>query len=36
MLGKPSRWKEIYDQNREVIGKDPLRLKPGMLLTLPS
>jgi len=36
MLGKPSRWKEIYDQNREVIGKDPLRLKPGMMLTLPS
>ena len=36
MLGNPSRWKEIYDQNRAVIGKDPLRLKPGMLLTLPG
>lgn len=36
MLGDPSRWKEVYDQNRAVIGKDPLRLKPGMLLTLPG
>jgi len=35
MLGNPSRWKEIYDRNRAVIGKDPLRLKPGMLLMLP-
>ena len=35
-LGDPSRWKEIYDRNRTVIGKDPLRLQPGMMLTLPG
>ncbi len=36
MLGDPSRWKELYNRNRAVIGNDPLRLKPGMLLSLPE
>jgi nucleoid-associated protein YgaU len=34
-LGKISRWSEIYQLNREAIGKDYDYLTPGMRLTLP-
>ena len=36
VLGNPARWKELYQRNRSVVGNDPMRLKPGMLLTLPE
>ncbi len=35
-LGKASRWVEIYDVNREVLGKDFNYLTPGMKLVLPD
>ena len=35
-LGKASRWVEIYDLNREVLGKDFNYLTPGLQLTLPD
>ena len=35
-LGKASRWAEIYDLNREVLGKDFNYLTPGTKLTLPE
>ena len=35
-LGKASRWVEIYDLNREVLGKDFNYLTPGMKLVLPD
>lgn len=35
-LGKASRWAEIYDLNREALGKDFNYLTPGMKLTLPD
>jgi nucleoid-associated protein YgaU len=35
-LGKASRWSEIYDLNREALGKDFDYLTPGMQLVLPS
>jgi len=35
-LGKAARWSEIYELNREAIGKDFDHLSPGMQLTLPS
>ena len=35
-LGKASRWAEIYDLNREVLGKDFNYLTPGMKLVLPD
>jgi nucleoid-associated protein YgaU len=34
-LGKVSRWAEIYQLNRETLGKDYDYLTPGMRLTLP-
>ena len=34
-LGKASRWSEIYDLNREALGKDFDYLTPGMQLILP-
>ena len=34
-LGKASRWQEIHDANREVIGDDPARLTVGMELRIP-
>ncbi len=33
-LGDGSRWKEIYDKNKSVIGKDPNKLKPGQVLRI--
>jgi nucleoid-associated protein YgaU len=35
-LGKAARWAEIYDMNREVLGKDFNYLTPGMKLVLPD
>ncbi|MGA2033879.1 MAG: LysM domain-containing protein [Thermoguttaceae bacterium] len=35
-LGKASRWAEIYEMNREALGKDFDYLTPGMQLTLPA
>ena len=35
-LGSQSRWKEIYELNKELIGKDPDLIQPGMELKLPS
>ena len=35
-LGKASRWAEIYDLNRDVLGKDFNYLTPGMQLVLPE
>lgn len=34
-LGAASRWPEIYALNRDTIGPDPHKIKPGMVLTLP-
>jgi nucleoid-associated protein YgaU len=35
-LGKATRWAEIYDLNREVLGKDFNYLTPGTQLSLPE
>ena len=35
-LGKASRWAEIYELNRDVLGKDFNYLTPGTQLTLPE
>jgi nucleoid-associated protein YgaU len=35
-LGKASRWAEIYELNRSVLGKDFNYLTPGMKLVLPD
>ena len=35
-LGKTSRWAEIYDLNREVLGNDFDYLRPGLELILPD
>lgn len=36
LLGDASRWKEIYALNKDVIGKNPDLIKPGMKLKLPG
>jgi nucleoid-associated protein YgaU len=35
-LGKASRWVELYEANRDVLGKDFNYLTPGMKLVLPD
>jgi len=35
-LGKASRWVELYELNRDVLGKDINYLTPGMKLRLPD
>jgi len=35
-LGKASRWAEIYEMNRDVLGKDFHYLTPGTKLALPA
>jgi nucleoid-associated protein YgaU len=35
-LGKPARWGEIYELNREAIGDDLDYLRPGTQLILPA
>ena len=34
-LGKMSRWKEIYENNKNVIGSDPNLILPGQKLVMP-
>ena len=34
-LGSGSRWKEIYNANKSVIGKDPNLIYPGQVLRIP-
>lgn len=34
-LGSQSRWKEIYELNKDLIGKNPDLIQPGMELKLP-
>ena len=34
-LGGQDRWKEIYELNKDVIGKNPDLILPGMALKLP-
>jgi len=36
LLYDQSRWREIYDLNKSVIGKDPNRIEPGHVLKLPA
>ena len=33
-LGSGDRWKQIYEQNRTVIGNDPNRIHPGQKLVM--
>ncbi|MCS7305661.1 MAG: LysM peptidoglycan-binding domain-containing protein [Thermoguttaceae bacterium] len=35
LLGKPSRWVEIYQLNKQVIGEDIEHLRPGTRLVIP-
>ena len=35
-LGDGSRWREIYDANKDVIGDNPDLIKPGQTLKIPS
>ncbi len=34
-LGAGNRWQEIYAINKDVLGNDPSRLKPGQILKIP-
>jgi nucleoid-associated protein YgaU len=36
VYGTASKWRKIYDANRDVIGADPNQLKPGMMLRIPQ
>jgi hypothetical protein len=36
LLGDGSKWPEIYDLNKDVIGDNPAVIKPGEQLTIPS
>ena len=35
-LGAGTRWPELYDKNRAVIGDNPDRIKPGQVLAIPE
>ncbi len=35
LLGKPARWVEIYELNKEVLGEDIEHLRPGTRLLIP-
>lgn len=35
-LGAASRWPELYDINKEVVGNDPNRLRAGLVLKIPE
>ena len=35
-LGAGTRWTELYEKNRGVIGDNPDRIKPGQVLTIPD
>jgi uncharacterized protein YkwD len=34
--GSEAWWRRIYDANRDVIGSDPTKIEPGMVLTIPG
>ena len=34
-LGDGERWREVYEVNRDTIGKNPNLIKPGQELALP-
>ncbi|AFZ33380.1 SCP-like extracellular (plasmid) [Gloeocapsa sp. PCC 7428] len=34
--GSEAGWRKIYDANRDVIGPDPAKIEPGMVLTIPG
>jgi nucleoid-associated protein YgaU len=34
-LGSANAWRKIYEANREVIGDDPDKIKPGQKLRIP-
>lgn len=34
--GSVANWKTLYNLNVSIIGKDPNKIKPGQILTLPS
>ena len=34
--GSEAGWRKIYDANRDVIGSDPAKIEPGMVLTIPG
>lgn len=36
MFEDGGRWRDIYAENRALIGDDPARLRPGMRLRLPT
>jgi LysM repeat protein len=36
VYGTTSRWREIYDANRDTIGSNPDLIQPGMLLNIPG
>lgn len=36
LLGNGSRWTEIYNQNKKVIGSNPNLIRPGQKLVIPS
>jgi nucleoid-associated protein YgaU len=35
LYGDAAQWKKIYEANRETIGSNPDRIKPGQVLTIP-
>ena len=35
-VGDGSRWKELYDLNKSIIGSNPNQIKAGQVLTLPA
>lgn len=35
-LGEASRWPELYDINKEIVGNDPNRLRAGLVLKIPA
>lgn len=35
LLGKASKWRDLYNKNAGVIGKDPDKIRPGLTLQLP-
>jgi LysM repeat protein len=36
LSGSVGNWKTLYNLNLNVIGKDPNKIRPGQILTLPS
>jgi nucleoid-associated protein YgaU len=35
LCGDSSKWKDIYNSNRAIIGSDPDLIFPGQVLTIP-